>query len=87
MIRLNAPSKITNLDDVAIFDQNVLWFDISMDQTLFVQVVYSGTDLNEEVKGCILTQVFFFPNEVKQVTFGGVLKCQINSRFVFKTCV
>ena len=65
MVRLNAPSKITNLDDVSIFNQNVLWFDISMNQSLFVHVVDTTTDLNKEVEGCILCQKLFLSDQIK----------------------
>lgn len=62
MIGLNTPSEIANLDDVAVFDQDVLRFNISVNQALLVQVIYSGADLNEEVESCVLTQILLFPN-------------------------
>ena len=36
VIGLYTPSKITDLDNIALLDQNVLRFDISVNQTLFV---------------------------------------------------
>jgi hypothetical protein len=39
VVRLNAPTKIANLDYVSVFYQYVLRFDISMNQALFVQIV------------------------------------------------
>jgi len=55
VIRLHTPTKITNFDDVAIFDQYVLWLDISMNKPLLMQVVNTRADLNEKVKCRILT--------------------------------
>lgn len=62
VIGLDAPTEITNLDDVTILNQDVLGFDVSMDQALLVQVVDTGTHLNEEVKSCVLIQVLLLPN-------------------------
>lgn len=60
MVALNAPAKVTYLNDVAIFDQYVLRFDISVNEALFVHKIDARTDLYEKVKSCIFTQVFFF---------------------------
>jgi len=74
MVNLHTPSKITNFDDVAIFDQNIFRFDISMNETLFVQIVNPRADLDEEVERCIFAQELLFPDKVKQITFGGILQ-------------
>lgn len=65
MVRLNAPTKITNLDDVSIFNQNILWFDISVNQSLFMHVVYTTTYLDKEVEGCIFCQKLFLSDQIK----------------------
>ena len=39
VVALDAPSKVAYLDDVALFDQNVLWLDVSVDQSLLVHIV------------------------------------------------
>ena len=36
VIGLYAPSKITDLDNIAFLDQNILRFDVSVNQTLLV---------------------------------------------------
>tara|TARA_B110000285_G_C15025275_1_gene563826 strand:+ start:48 stop:287 length:240 start_codon:yes stop_codon:yes gene_type:complete len=55
MVGLDTPTKITNFNDVSIFDQDVLRFDISVDQSLFMEIIDSGTNLNEKVKCGIFT--------------------------------
>jgi hypothetical protein len=87
VVRLDAPSKITNLNDIAVFDQYVLGLDISMNETLLMQIVNSGTNLDKEVKCCIFTQELFFSNEIEQISFRGILKSKVNGGFVLKTCV
>jgi len=65
VIRLYAPTKITNFDDVAFLDENVFWFDISVNQPLFVHEVDAGTDLDEEVKCCVFAQELLFADQVE----------------------
>ena len=60
VVRLDAPSKIAYLDDVTILYEDILWFDISMNETLLVHVVNARTNLNEKVKCRIFTQKLFF---------------------------
>ena len=55
VIRLNTPTKVTNLNDVSILYQNVFRFDISMNQTLFVHIINARANLYEEVKSCVFT--------------------------------
>ena len=55
VIGLHAPTKVTNLDNVAVFDQYVLWLDISMYKSLLMEVVNTRANLNEKVKCRILT--------------------------------
>lgn len=62
VVRLHAPTEITDFDDVAFFYENVLWLDISVDQTLFVHVVDTWAYLNEKVEGSIFTQILLFSN-------------------------
>jgi hypothetical protein len=87
MVWLDAPTEITNFNDVAIFNQNVLWFDISMDQTLFMKIIDSGTNLNEKVKCSIFAQKLFFSDQIEQITFWCILKSKVNCCFVFKRSV
>ena len=65
MIRLNTPSKITNFNDVALFDQDIFRLNISVDKSLLVHVVDAGAYLDEKVEGSVLTQVLFFSDQVK----------------------
>jgi len=60
VVALDAPAKVTYLDDVAIFDKYVLRFNISVNETLFVHKINARADLNEKVESCIFRQVFFF---------------------------
>lgn len=87
MIRLYTPTEITDFDDISILDENIFWFDISMDKTLLVQVVNTGAYLNEEIKCSIFTQVLLFTNKIEQITFGSILKRQVDGRFILKRSV
>lgn len=71
---LDAPSKITNFNDVSFLDQNVLRLDVAMYQTLLMHVVDAGTDLDEEVEGRVFAQESLLPDQIEQVTLGGVLE-------------
>jgi hypothetical protein len=53
-ISLHSPSKITYLDDVPLLDQNILGFDISVDESLLVHVVYARAGLYEEFESKLL---------------------------------
>lgn len=75
MVRLNTPSEITDLDNVAFFNQDVLRFDISVDKTLLVHVVYSTAYLNEEVKCRVFSQELLFPDKIEQVSLASIFKC------------
>ena len=68
-VGLHAPAEITNLDDVALLNEYVLRFDVSVNEALFVQVIYTRANLNEKVEGCVLAQVLFFADQVKKVSF------------------
>ena len=65
VIRLNTPAEIADFDNVAFFDKDIFRFNISMNQTLFMHVINSRTDLDEKVECCILTQIFLFSYQVK----------------------
>ena len=87
MIRLDAPAEVTDFDDIAILNENVFGFDISMNKSLLMQIIDSGTNLYEEIKRRILAQKLLFTDEVKQITFRSIFERQIYGVFVFKACV
>ena len=58
-----------------------------MDQALFVHVVDAWTHLYEEVKGGVLTEGPFLPDEVEQIGLGGILQTQVDLLLVLKTGV
>ena len=87
MIRLDAPAEVTDFDDIAILNENVFGFDISMNKSLLMQIIDSGTNLYEEIKRRILAQKLLFTDEVKQITFRSIFERQIYRCFVFKACV
>ena len=87
IVSLYTPSKITNFDNISLFDENVLRFNISMNETLFMHKVDTRTDLNEEVKRCIFTEVLLFSNQVEKITFGSKFKSKIYGFFILKTCI
>jgi hypothetical protein len=55
VVRLNTPTKVTDLNDISILDQDVFGFDISMNKTLFMHIINARAYLNEEVEGRIFT--------------------------------
>ena len=65
MIRLNAPSEITYLNDIAFFNKNILRLDISMNEPLLMHIVDTRAYLDEKVEGSVLAEVLFFPNEIE----------------------
>jgi hypothetical protein len=85
VVRLHAPSEIADLYYVAIFYQYVFRFDVSMYQTLLMQVIYARAYLNEKVKSSILGQEPLLSNQVEQISFRGIFKGQINCGFVLET--
>jgi membrane-associated HD superfamily phosphohydrolase len=50
VIGLDTPTKITYFYYISFFYQNVLRLDVSVYQTLLMQIVYAGTNLDEKVK-------------------------------------
>jgi hypothetical protein len=62
IICLNAPTKITNLNNIAFFDKDIFWLDISVDQSLFMKEINTRANLDEEIESSILTQEFLFAN-------------------------
>lgn len=58
-----------------------------MNQTLFVQIVDTRTHLNEEVECFIFRKRSLLSNQIKQVSLASILKCQVDSLLVIKTCV
>jgi hypothetical protein len=55
VVTLHTPSEITNLNNVTIFNKNILWLDISVDEALLVQIVNARAYLNEEVESRVFT--------------------------------
>ena len=41
VVGLYAPPEVTDFDDVTLFDKDVLWFDVSMDEALLMHVIYT----------------------------------------------
>jgi len=87
VVWLDTPSKITDFDDVSFFDQNVLRFDVSMDETLFMEIIDSRANLNEKVKCSVFAQKLFFSDQIEQITFGRILKSKVDRCFVFERSV
>ena len=56
-----------------------------MNQALLVHEVDARANLNEEIKRRVFAQVLFFPDQVKQVSFGRVLESQVNRCAILKT--
>ena len=65
MVWLDAPTEITDFDYISIFDKDVFRFDVTMNQSLFMQIINTWANLYEKVKSSILTQKLFFPNQIK----------------------
>ena len=65
MVRLHAPPKITNFDDISILNQDIFWLDISVNQALLMHIVDATADLYEKIKGSVFAKKLFFPNQIK----------------------
>jgi len=65
IICLNAPTKITNLNNIAFFDKDIFWLDISVDQSLLMKEINTRANLDEEIESGVLTQEFLFANKVE----------------------
>ena len=87
MIRLDAPAEVTDFDDIAVLNENIFGLDISMNKSLLVQIIDSGTNLYEEIKRRILAQKLLFTDEVKQIAFRSIFERQIYGGFVLKARV
>ena len=85
VVRLDAPPKVADFDDITVFDQDVLGFDVSVDEPLLVHIVNATADLDEKVKRSIFTEELFLPYQIKQVSFACILQSQVNGVLVFKT--
>ena len=70
VVGLNTPSEITDFDNVTVLDKYIFWLNISMDKSLLMHVIYSGTNLDKKVKCCILAEILFLSDQVKKVSFG-----------------
>ena len=86
-VRLYAPSKVANFNDIALFNEDVFRFDVPVNKSLLVHVINAGADLNEEVEGRVLAQVLLFANQVEQVAFACVLQRQEYRVFVLERSV
>jgi len=85
VVRLDTPPEIAYFDYVSFFYKYVFGLDISVNESLFVHVVYSRAYLDEEVKGCVFTQRLFFSDQEKQIWLACILQSKIDHFFVIKT--
>lgn len=53
-ICLDAPAKVTDFDDIALLDKDILGFYISVDKSLLVHVIDTAAHLDEKVESSIL---------------------------------
>lgn len=87
VVSLYAPPKITNLNDISIFDKDIFRLDIPMDESLLVKIIDTRTNLNEEIECSVLAQKLLLPYEIEQIAFGSIFKGQIYCRLIFETGV
>ena len=52
-----------------------------------MHVVDAGAHLDEEVEGCVFTEILLFPNKIKKVALASVLEGQHNGILVLKAGV
>lgn len=65
VIRLHTPPEITDLNDIPVFDKNILWLDVSMNEPLLMQIVNTWAHLYEEIKGSVLAEELLFSDQIK----------------------
>ena len=65
---LNTPTKVTYLQHVVIVYKKIFWFDVSVNETIFVKEVNASTSLDKEVESLIFTQLLLFPDQKKQIS-------------------
>ena len=78
VVKLDAPAEVANLDDIAIFDEDVLRFNVTMDQTLLMQVIDTAAYLDEKVEGRVFREELSLANQIEQVALTRVLQCEVD---------
>jgi len=84
VIRLHAPTKVADLDNIPLLDQNILWLDIPMYQPLLVEVINTRTHLDEEIEGGVLREVPLVPDQVEQVASARILESEVDCILVLE---
>ena len=87
VVCLNAPSKITNFDYIALLDQNIFRFYVPVDETLFVHEVNTRADLNKKIKGCIFSKVLFLSDEIEEIALACILQGEVDCTLILEACV
>ena len=87
MIRLNAPPKITNLDNVTLLNEYILRLNISVNKPLLMHVINTRAHLNEKVKSSVFAKILLFSNQIEEIALASVLERKINGLFVLKTSI
>lgn len=68
LIVLDTPAKVTNFSLVVCRYKNIFWFQIAMDQVVFVQKVHTRNNLNEIVKSFVFCISFLFTQQTKKTS-------------------
>ena len=68
VVQLYTPAKITDLYNVSVLYEDVLWLDVSMNQALLVQVVDTAAHLYKEIECRVLREELLLPDQVEQVS-------------------
>lgn len=77
-IGLASPAKVTDLDPISLTNEQVLRFQVPMDEAVLMEEIYPGGRLNEEPKCLRLGQSLAFGYPFEQVKLGHVLHHEVD---------
>ena len=62
---VDTPTEVTQFQDVLRIHKEVLRFQVSVDEAIFVQEMHTRTSLDEIVEGFCLRQLLFVSNDIE----------------------
>jgi len=65
-VALTRPAEVTYLYCVVLINEQILWFEISVDKAARVQEVDAGDNLDEEKEGFSFGEAYFLGNALEQ---------------------
>jgi len=66
-IAANCPAEVANLDLIVLIDEQILWFEVPVDNVVFVNKVNACNSLNKVPESLILRETLFFGNFFEKI--------------------